>query len=253
MSYTNLVYHIVFRTYRSIPAIDEEHERELYAYAHGYITRHRAKLYRIGGMPDHVHLLVSLPPDLAPRRGGCPRYASEIRPSGVTHRATRWVVSLIAEIKKSGRVNCNIFSSFFIYQAPQRGWPGHPNPLLSTLPLLPSEARQRVERRPQRAGLLAVTGGRTVAPPLARRLATAVTGATHRVVATHRVGRRLDGRSRTPSTVADCLGPALVRDTPAAQRRQRQQQAHDNEHQSHTPALTARHIQHSAQRSHLHD
>ena len=116
MSYTNLVYHIVFRTYRSIPAIDEEHERELYAYAHGYITRHRAKLYRIGGMPDHVHLLVSLaklyriggmpdhvhllvslPPDLAPRRGGCPRYASEIRPSGVTHRTTRWVVSLIAE------------------------------------------------------------------------------------------------------------------------------------------------------------
>lgn len=65
MSYTNLVYHIVFRTYRSIPAIDEEHERELYAYAHGYITRHRAKLYRIGSMPDHVHLLVSLPPDLA--------------------------------------------------------------------------------------------------------------------------------------------------------------------------------------------
>ena len=31
MSYTNLVYHIVFRTYRSIPAIDEMHERELYA------------------------------------------------------------------------------------------------------------------------------------------------------------------------------------------------------------------------------
>ena len=48
MSYTNLVYHIVFRTYRSVPAIDEMHERELYAYAHGYITRHRAKLYHIG-------------------------------------------------------------------------------------------------------------------------------------------------------------------------------------------------------------
>ena len=43
MSYTNLVYHTVFRTYRSVPAIDEMHERELYAYAHGYITRHRAK------------------------------------------------------------------------------------------------------------------------------------------------------------------------------------------------------------------
>ena len=32
---------------------------------YGYTTRHRAKLYRIGGMPDHVHILVSLPPDLA--------------------------------------------------------------------------------------------------------------------------------------------------------------------------------------------
>lgn len=65
MSYTNLVYHIVFRTYRSIPAIEEAHEREFYAYVHGYIMHHRAKLYRIGGMPDHVHMLVSLPADLA--------------------------------------------------------------------------------------------------------------------------------------------------------------------------------------------
>jgi len=35
MSYTNLVYHIVFRTYRSIPAIEEAHEREFYVYAYG--------------------------------------------------------------------------------------------------------------------------------------------------------------------------------------------------------------------------
>lgn len=65
MSYTNLVYHIVFRTYRSTPTIVEEHEKTLYAYMNGYITNHRGKLYRINGMPDHVHLLVSLPPDLA--------------------------------------------------------------------------------------------------------------------------------------------------------------------------------------------
>ena len=57
MSYTHLVYHIVFRTHRSILAIDEQHERELYAYIHGYIMRHKAKLYRIGGMPDHIQLL----------------------------------------------------------------------------------------------------------------------------------------------------------------------------------------------------
>ena len=65
MSYTHLVYHIVFRTHRSILAIDEQHERELYAYIHGYIMRHKAILYRIGGMPDHIHLLVSIPPTIA--------------------------------------------------------------------------------------------------------------------------------------------------------------------------------------------
>ena len=65
MSYTHLVYHIVFRTHRSIPAINEGHERELYAYIYGYTTRHKVKLYRIGGMPDHLHLLVSIPPDVA--------------------------------------------------------------------------------------------------------------------------------------------------------------------------------------------
>ena len=65
MSYTNLVYHIVFRTHCSIPAIDEQHERELYAYIYGYTKRHKAKLYRIGGMPDHIHMLVSIPPEVA--------------------------------------------------------------------------------------------------------------------------------------------------------------------------------------------
>ena len=65
MSYTHLVYHIVLRTHRSIPAIVEEHERELYAYIMGYVNNHKGKLYRIGGMPDHVHMLLSIPPEIA--------------------------------------------------------------------------------------------------------------------------------------------------------------------------------------------
>ena len=65
MSYTNLTYHIVLRTYRSALTIIEEHERELYAYILGFCENHKAKLYRIGGMPDHVHLLVSIPPTIA--------------------------------------------------------------------------------------------------------------------------------------------------------------------------------------------
>lgn len=65
MSYTNLVYHIVLRTHRSIPSIVESYERELYAYILGYANNHNAKLYRIGGMPDHIHILISIPPSIA--------------------------------------------------------------------------------------------------------------------------------------------------------------------------------------------
>lgn len=61
MSYTNFLYHIIFRTKYSKPTINEANERDFYAYANGYITNLNAKLYRIGGMPNHVHLLVSLP------------------------------------------------------------------------------------------------------------------------------------------------------------------------------------------------
>ena len=60
MSYTRLFYHIVFRTKYRIPCIDEAHEDELYRYIWGIINNKNGILYRIGGMPDHVHLFVEL-------------------------------------------------------------------------------------------------------------------------------------------------------------------------------------------------
>lgn len=65
MSYTDFIYHIVLRTYRSTTSIIEDHEKELYAYILGFCNNHKAKLYRIGGMPDHEHLLMSIPPTIA--------------------------------------------------------------------------------------------------------------------------------------------------------------------------------------------
>ena len=65
MSYTNLIYHIVIRTYRSERTINEDNERKLYAYIFGFCQANNAKTFRIGGMPDHIHLLVSLPARLA--------------------------------------------------------------------------------------------------------------------------------------------------------------------------------------------
>ena len=65
MSYTTSYYHIVFRTYRSEQTIPIEHERELYAYIHGIVKNLEGQTYRIGGMPDHIHMLVSLPPTMS--------------------------------------------------------------------------------------------------------------------------------------------------------------------------------------------
>ena len=61
MSYVQNLYHIVFRTYRSEPTINSENERELYGIILSQSEKLKAKIYRIGGMPDHVHILVSLP------------------------------------------------------------------------------------------------------------------------------------------------------------------------------------------------
>ena len=62
MSYTRLLYHIVFRTRDSIPAMVPEHEETLYTYIWGVVKNKKSILYRIGGMPDHLHLLIDLHP-----------------------------------------------------------------------------------------------------------------------------------------------------------------------------------------------
>ena len=61
MSYIQSFYHIVFRTYCSEPTITIEHDRELYAVIMEQTNNLHGKIYRIGGMPDHVHIFVSLP------------------------------------------------------------------------------------------------------------------------------------------------------------------------------------------------
>ena len=65
MSYTRLLYHIVFRTKCSLNTIPESHEKDLYAYILGFVNNKNAVLYRIGGMPNHIHMLVDLPPMLS--------------------------------------------------------------------------------------------------------------------------------------------------------------------------------------------
>ena len=65
MSYTRLFYHIVFWTKFNIPAIVVEHEKVLYQYIWGLVKQKECILYRIGGMPDHLHLFMELCAKLA--------------------------------------------------------------------------------------------------------------------------------------------------------------------------------------------
>lgn len=65
MSYTKLLYHIVFRTKYGNDTIPGQHEKELYAYIMGIINNKKSKLYRIGGTENHLHLLVDIHPTFA--------------------------------------------------------------------------------------------------------------------------------------------------------------------------------------------
>lgn len=60
MSYTRLLYHIVFRTKNSLNTIPEEHKKELYAYIMGIAHNKKSKLYRIDGVSNHIHMLVDI-------------------------------------------------------------------------------------------------------------------------------------------------------------------------------------------------
>ena len=65
MAYTKLLYHIVLRTHQGTAPIVETHERDLYKYIWGFCVHHQCKLYRVNGMPDHIHMLVSIHPSIA--------------------------------------------------------------------------------------------------------------------------------------------------------------------------------------------
>ncbi len=65
MSYVAVTFHIVWGTYRRQRTICEEYERELYNFIYQFCCKRDVFVRRIGGMPDHVHLLVDVPTTMA--------------------------------------------------------------------------------------------------------------------------------------------------------------------------------------------
>jgi putative transposase len=64
-SYISQYFHCVFSTKFRQNQITPELATRLYPYIGGIAREHKIKLLTIGGMPDHLHLLISLPSTLS--------------------------------------------------------------------------------------------------------------------------------------------------------------------------------------------
>ena len=60
-TYTNLLYHVIFSTKERRPFIDDELKPRLHGYLGGIVTDIDCLPIKIGGVADHVHLLLKIP------------------------------------------------------------------------------------------------------------------------------------------------------------------------------------------------
>jgi REP element-mobilizing transposase RayT len=68
MSYWKLYYHFIWGTKHRLPLIDPQIEAQLYRALAAKAQQMEGFVHAIGGMEDHVHLAVSIPPKIAPAR-----------------------------------------------------------------------------------------------------------------------------------------------------------------------------------------
>ncbi|MCH9651428.1 MAG: IS200/IS605 family transposase [Deltaproteobacteria bacterium] len=57
--------HVVFGTKNRLPLIPEDRAKELYSYIAGILNKEGCTTVEVSGMPDHVHVLLELPPRLS--------------------------------------------------------------------------------------------------------------------------------------------------------------------------------------------
>ena len=62
-TYSSLFFHLIWSTKERVPLISDLIENKLHAYMVGTVQGKGGNVIQIGGMPDHVHLLVRLKPD----------------------------------------------------------------------------------------------------------------------------------------------------------------------------------------------
>ena len=65
MSTVSALYHIVISTHRRQMTIPADACNDMYRYIWGIIKNRKCVLYRIGGIENHIHMLIHLKPDLS--------------------------------------------------------------------------------------------------------------------------------------------------------------------------------------------
>jgi putative transposase len=85
-TFTSLHYHVIFSTKHREPWIGRDKEERLWAYLGGIARQNQIKALLIGGMEDHIHMLLGLPPMIAVSdalkriKGGSSAWIKEILP-----------------------------------------------------------------------------------------------------------------------------------------------------------------------------
>jgi putative transposase len=64
-TYAQNVLHLVFSTKDRAKLIPKELQPRMWAYAAGICKNHEILVHAIGGMDDHIHLLIQIPPSLS--------------------------------------------------------------------------------------------------------------------------------------------------------------------------------------------
>lgn len=65
MTYTQIIYQIVFSTKNRERTLHKDTRDDLYKYIWGLLKNKNCHLYRIGGVEDHIHILIHIHPSVS--------------------------------------------------------------------------------------------------------------------------------------------------------------------------------------------
>ena len=99
MSYVSSYWHCVFSTKDRRPQITPDLRARLWPFLGGIARQNQMKAIEVGGVPDHIHILLSLPSTVAIAKalqlikGGSSKWVHDTFPQ---HRLFRWQVKYAA-------------------------------------------------------------------------------------------------------------------------------------------------------------